>query len=210
VSEIMSRLTRSLPSGARLAWLIVISAGQLLYFPINRAAQGGAVLATPLDAWIPLWPIWAIPYLLSLVWWLGCFIWAALRMDPFLYRAFIAAILSVLMASYAVYLLYPTYVERPPLEGASWPICLMRFIYSNDRVNNAFPSGHTYNTMLILFLWWRWRPRHRWVWVGVSVIVLLSTLFTRQHNLPDLLGGIALAWLGSRFGLWWAARHGEE
>jgi membrane-associated phospholipid phosphatase len=33
------------------------------------------------------------------------------------------------------------------------------------------------------------------------MVVVLSTLFTRQHYLLDLLGGLAIAWLGYRFGI---------
>jgi membrane-associated phospholipid phosphatase len=192
---------------ARLAWLIILCIIQFLYFPINRAVQGGVILATPLDALIPLWPIWAIPYLLSLGWWMGCFIWATWKMDLTLYQAFIVCMIAIMLVSYAVYLLYPTYVARPLLEGNDWQMKLMYLIYSNDRSYNAFPSGHTYTTVLIGLFWWRWYPRQRWLWVGITVIILLSTLFTRQHNLPDLAGGILLALLGYTFGMGWAAKR---
>jgi hypothetical protein len=33
------------------------------------------------------------------------------------------------------------------------------------------------------------------------VIVILATLFTHQHYLPDPIGGLALAWFGYRIGL---------
>ena len=76
-----------------------------------------------------------------------------------------------------------------------------------DRANNAFPSGHTYNTILIALFWWRWRPRQRLLWAAVSLVVLLSTLYTRQHNIPDLIGGVAFACTGYAVGLRWAARR---
>jgi len=190
----------------RLAWLATLFIVQLLYFPINRTVQGGVVLVTQWDAFVPLWPIWAIPYLLSIVWWAGCFIWAAWKMDAPLYRAFVMGTIAVMLTSYVVYLLYPTYVHRPALEGDSWQIELVRFIYNNDRLNNAFPSGHTCTTMLIVLFWWHWRRWLRWLWIGIAVIILLSALFTRQHNLPDLIGGIVWAWMGYRFGLWWMER----
>jgi len=186
----------------RLLWLGSIIVIQLLYFPINRTVQGGVVLKTPLDAYIPLWPIWAVPYLLSIAWWIACFLWATWRMEEDLYRAFALGIIVVMLVSYFIYILYPTYIERPSLENGNWATALLRFVYSHDRVYNAFPSGHTYTTFLICLFWWRWRPRQRWLWGGITLIVLLSTLFTRQHNLPDLLGGALLAWAGYRFGLY--------
>jgi membrane-associated phospholipid phosphatase len=194
----------------RLSWLIVLFIVQILYIPINRTMHGGIVLHTPLDAYVPFWPIWAVPYLLSIVWWVGSFIWAAWKMEDRVYRAFVAGALAVMLASYAVYILFPTYVQRPIVEGDTWPNTLVRLIYSNDRLHNAFPSGHTYTTMLIVFFWWGWRPRLRWLWATIAVVVILSTLFTAQHNLPDPIGGIVFAWLAYRFGLWWAARRSVE
>ncbi len=195
----------------RLIWLVLLFAVQLLYFPINRIVQGGVVLRIPaLDDLIPLWPIWIIPYLSSLVWWTGCFIWAAWKMEAQIYRTFVISMMAVMLSSYVVYLLYPTYVERPLVRGAGWLDDLVRLVYGNDRVNNAFPSGHTYLTVLITLFWWRWRPRLRWLWVVIAIIIVLSTLFTGQHHSPDPIGGLAFAWASYRFGLWWAARRARE
>jgi hypothetical protein len=191
----------------RLVWLLLLFVVQFLYIPINRLVSGGGILDTPWDAYIPFWPIWVVPYLLSLLWWAACFIWAAWKMPDALYRAFIAAIVAVMLSSYVVYVVFPTYVERPVLNGHSWETELVRLVYRNDRLHNAFPSGHAYNTMLIVFFWWNWKRRLRWLWVGFAGIIILSTLFTAQHNLPDPIGGIVWAYLGYRFGIWWAARQ---
>ncbi len=190
----------------RLAGVVLIVILQLLYIPINRTLQGGVVLRTPLDDLIPLWPIWIIPYLLSIAWWLGFTIWAAWKMDDTLYLAFVTAGVAMMLVSYLIHLLYPTYVQRLTLTGDSWAVQLLRFVYHQDRSYNAFPSGHTYNTVLVSLFWYRWQPRHWVLCLGTAVLILLSTLFTGQHNLPDLLGGIVVAWLGYHFGLWWATR----
>jgi membrane-associated phospholipid phosphatase len=128
-------------------------------------------------------------------------------MEDNLYQSFVISMITVMLASYVVYLLFPTYVERPVLQGDDWLSRLVAGLYASDRVNNAFPSGHTYNTVLIALFWSRWYPQLRWLWWAITIIVLLSTLFTRQHNLPDLAGGILFAWLGYRFGLWLVARR---
>jgi len=197
---------RALTPAKRLIWLIILFAVQLLYVPINRTIQGGVILSTPWDQVVPFWPEWAVPYVLGIVWWELSFVWAAWKMDDTRYRALVTATLAVFLTSYAVYVFYPTYVERPALQGNSWPIELVRTIYRNDHLHNAFPSGHAYTTMLIVLFWWNWRPRLRWLWAAIGVVVILSTLFTGQHNLLDPLGGIAWAYAGYRFGWWWACR----
>jgi membrane-associated phospholipid phosphatase len=188
----------------RLAWLLVLVAIQALYIPINRLISGGVVLDAPLDALIPVWPMWAVPYLLSLLWWEACFAWAAIKMEERLFLALVTGALFSMLTSYIVYILFPTYVVRLPVEGSGWQFDLLRTLYANDHVNNAFPSGHTYTTLLIVFFWWNWQPHLRWLWLAIAVIVLASTLFTGQHNLPDLAGGVFWAWMGYRFGQWWA------
>jgi hypothetical protein len=74
----------------RLSWLIILFIVQMLYVPINRTMHGGVVLSTPWDAFVPFWPIWAVPYLLSIVWWVDSFIWAAWKMEDRIYLAFVA------------------------------------------------------------------------------------------------------------------------
>ena len=190
----------------RPTWLIVLAAVGLLYIPINRLVQGGVVLSLPWDACVPFWPIWAVPYLLTIPWWIVSFIWAARSMDDDRYRAFVVAALVGMLTAYAVFVLYPTYVERPVPQGHGWEIDLIRLIYRNDRLNNAFPSGHAFITVLISLFWWDWRPKLRWLWAAIVVVVILSTLFTGQHNLPDPIGGIIWAYAGYRLGWWWVKR----
>lgn len=207
-SPVQTALRPGLTRRGRLVWLIALFTVQLLYFPLNRLIQGGLVLRIPaLDDLVPLWPSWMLPYLLSIVWWTACFLWAAWKMEDNLYRALMSGAIAVLLCSYLVYLFFPTYVVRPAITGTGGWYDLVRLVYSNDRVHNAFPSGHTYNAVLLALFWWRWQPRRRWLWVTIAAITVLSTLFTGQHHVVDPLGGALLAWLGYRFGLWWAARQ---
>lgn len=190
--------------GTRLRWVAVLLAVQCLYFPINRMMKGGVVLDIPWDAYFPLQPVWIVPYLLSLAWWTGCYIWAAWKMSEQVYQALFVSVITVALISYAVYIFCPTYVIRPPVEGDGWAARLVAQLYAHDQANNAFPSGHTYNTVLVTLYWSRIYPKKRLLWVTIAIVILLSTLYTGQHNLLDLLGGLVLAWLGYRFGLWWA------
>jgi len=187
----------------RIVWLFVLLFVQSLYFLINQSVQGGVLLDTRWDAFIPLWPIWAVPYLLSLLWWAGSFVWAAWKMDTDLYSALVVGMLTIMLISYLIFIFYPTYVNRPIVTGDNWTTDLVRLIYSQDRSYNACPSGHAYTTVLIALFWTRWYPNKRWLWIAVTIIVLLSTLFTGQHYLLDLITGILLAWSGYYFGLWY-------
>ncbi len=186
----------------RLSMTFLVIAAASLYFPLNRTLTGGFNLSTSWDDWIPLWPIWVVPYLLCLPAWMGALIWAAMKMDGRLFRSFISAGLFVLLSAALVYYLFPTYVQRPFLTGSSWSAQLLQMVYQNDGIYNAFPSGHVYQTSLICLFYNRLYPNHPWLWTGIVGVVALSTLFTHQHNLADPLGGVTIAWVGYRFGLY--------
>ena len=171
-----------------------------LYFPLNRKLTGGFNLSTRFDIWVPLWPVWVVPYLLCLPVWAAGLIWAAWKMEEGLFRSFVSACLFVQVSAMLFFYFFPTYVKRPLLTTVNWATKILKMVYRNDGDYNAFPSGHVYQTSLICLFYNQLYPNHPWLWIGIVVIVALSTLFTRQHNLADPLGGLAIAWLGYWFG----------
>lgn len=186
----------------RSTMMILVICAACLYFPLNRKMTGGFNLSTRLDAWIPLWPVWVIPYLLCLPIWIGSFIWAAWVMDDELFRSFVSAYLFVLVSAALLFYFFPTYVKRPVLTKGNWSMRILQMVYRNDGDYNAFPSGHVYQTSLICMFYSHLYPNLSWLWASVVVIVVLSTLFTRQHNLADPFGGLMIAWLGYQFGFY--------
>lgn len=196
----------TLTKRTRFIMLLVLIAATMIYFPINRAVSGGRTLRIFIDDYIPLWAIWAVPYILSLFWWVGCVLWAWRDMDDETYAAFIGAWVLACLVSAVIYIIYPVYVTRPPISGGDWANRLIALIYSQDRAYNAFPSGHTFNSVLIYLFFSRWRPRLRVPFGIFTIIVLLSTLFTRQHWVTDVAGGIALA-VGCYYLALWVMRR---
>jgi membrane-associated phospholipid phosphatase len=160
-----------------------------LYFPINRSVSGGIAPSIFLDNFIPLWAIWAVPYILSIFWWLAAMIWICWKMGLGSLKMVVAAFLIMTLTSYAVYIIFPTYVMRPEPVGTHWTMELIRWIYCNDQPYNALPSGHTYNTVIIAMILWHWKPRWRWLWVATIPVVILATLFTKQHYVLDPVFG---------------------
>ena len=181
---------------SRIPILLIPLFIQLLYVPLNRYLHGGTMPFTPFDELIPLWPIWGLPYLLALPIWIGAFLWAGAKMPDDLFKAFVLSASSIMTFAMIVFLVFPTYVQRPSVSGQGFGIDIIRFIYTNDDVHNALPSGHVYITTLLMLFWSRWMPRFRFYWVLVWLIILLSTLFTRQHYLLDVAAGAALAAVG--------------
>jgi len=185
--------------------LFVAQVGILsVYLVTNRLLShlgGGITFDIWLDHHIPLWPIWIVPYLLTLVWWGVALVWAYLKMKDSLYVAFAIGWLSACLIGYTFFVVCPNYMVRPEVTGTTWADWLVQFIYSSDRTYNAFPSQHLWNTVLIALFWSQWQPRWRQlIWV-FTVIVALSTVFTRQHWILDVIGGISLGVVGYFAGL---------
>jgi membrane-associated phospholipid phosphatase len=177
----------------RVGILLFLIALQLLYFPINQNVQGGITTYLPIDTHITLSPIWVIPYLLSILWWAGALIWAASKMEYIRFVRFSLCLTLTIIISYAVYILFPTYVDRPKIVDQDFLSQLVMFIYGNDRPYNALPSGHTYTTLIISIFWYYWLPKQRYLWIGIVILVILSTLFTKQHAVLDLITASILA-----------------
>lgn len=171
-----------------LPWAI-----QLLYLPLNRLQSGGIAPALPIDALIPLHPIWVIPYMATLLTWIIIPLWAVFKFDNRNYRAFIVAELICVVTGISIFFLFPTYVTRPEITQTSGSMSLIAWLYQSDQAYNALPSGHAYLSGLFMLILSRLYPRQRIIWVAAYVTILLSTLFTRQHYILDLVAGFALA-----------------
>lgn len=193
---------RTAEAGKRLLWAAVLLVTLYLYVPINRTATGGVTLELPLDDSIKLAPLWIIPYLGGLVAFLIVLLAAYRFMPGDLFRGLVVSYLIASAVGYAIYLVYPTYVNRPILASTDGLARWVDFVYSSDRAYNAFPSGHTYGTVIAWLYLWQWQPRLRLLTTTLAVLVVLSTVFTKQHVVLDVVGGIILGaasfWLGRR------------
>lgn len=105
-------------------------------------------------------------------------------------RVFYAMLLATVLAS-MVFVVMPTYVERPifaadGLTGAAWMM-----LYGIDTRFNCFPSLHAALAALAGIVLWRrgWRTLAV-AWPG---FIIISTLTTRQHVAWDVVAGLLLA-----------------
>ncbi len=105
-------------------------------------------------------------------------------------RVFYAMLLATVLAS-IVFMVMPTYVERPisptdGLTGAAWMM-----LYGVDTRFNCFPSLHAALAVLAGIALWRrgWRV----LAITWPVLIIISTLTTRQHVTWDVLAGFVLA-----------------
>ncbi len=192
----------TLSIGKRLLWIALIWAIQLIYLPTSEWLSGGIEPKLPIDIF-PIWPVWVVPYVLCYPLWFAGFAWAAFKMSDRMFRAFAVAFLVTCSVSIAIFFIFPTYVPSAVLHGSDIFTSLLRFFHEGTGRYNALPSGHIYITALLAFFYSLWYPRYKPLWWFILVIVSLSTLFTAQHYILDIVGGLIVAALGYYVGLKW-------
>lgn len=69
---------------------------------------------------------------------------------------------------------------------------LVRFAYSVDTNTNVFPSIHVIGAVQAMLAYFDARSlrRYRWYAVGLTVLIVLSTVFVKQHSILDMFGGL--------------------
>jgi membrane-associated phospholipid phosphatase len=190
----------------RIALIALVCCIQLIYIPTSNRITGGIEPKLPIDIF-PVWPLWVLPYVLCYLLWITSIAWIIFKAEDRFFRSFIAASLVTFLLGNLTFIFFPTFVRSVPFDGNDLFANLLRTIHENWGRYDAFPSGHIYITTLLALFFGRWYPRNKLLWILVLVIVSLSTLFTGQHYILDVLGGYLVALAGYHFGLWWGGSH---
>jgi len=177
-----------------LAYLLTIPIISIFYNLINHPRNGVNILITGLDKSIPFMKIFIIPYV---SWYFFIFIVLvnlALKDKEIYYKTLISYNLGMLVC-YLIYLVYQTTVPRPDITSNDILSKLVLLIYSNDNPYNCFPSIHSYTSYLMIkaILKSNIRNMHNTLIISsISILIILSTLFVKQHVVLDAISAIIL------------------
>jgi membrane-associated phospholipid phosphatase len=182
---------------------------QMIYIPTSNRITGGLEPKLPIDIF-PIWTIWVLPYVLCYLLWFASFAWIIFKADDRQFRSFLAGCMLTFTLGALTFIFFPTYVKPVALQGNDIFTSLLRIFHEQVGRYAALPSGHVYITTFLVLFFGRWFPRSRFLWILVLLIVSLSTLFTGQHYILDVLGGYLVALAGYYFGLWWAGFYSMQ
>ena len=159
----------------------------------NRAAVGTVHSPElPWDRALPLQPIWALIYG-ALYMFLIVLPVIVVREEGHIRRTF-SAYLAVWTTAYVCFLVYPTVAPRPPeVVGDGFAAWGLRFLYDADPPYNCFPSLHVAHSFVSALTCYRLDRRLGHGALPCASLVAISTLFTKQHYIADVVGGIVLA-----------------
>ncbi len=148
----------------------------------------------PLDRLLPLRPTWALIY--GALYLFLILLPVLVVRNPEHIRLTVRAYLLVWIAAYVCFLAYPTVALRPPqVIGEGFGVWGLRLLYSADTPYNCFPSLHVAHSFVSAFTCYR---LHRGVGVAAALaasLVGVSTLYTKQHYILDVVAGAFLAYV---------------
>jgi membrane-associated phospholipid phosphatase len=168
-----------------------------LYLFIPRGFLPGRTVYMPsiwLDHALPVEPAWSVVYL-SLF--LAALLPAFVVHQQELVRRTVNAFLAIWLVAYVFFVAYPTIGPRSSgnVAGDEFSDWLLRTIYSSDVRYNCFPSLHVAQCFLAALVCVR---IHRGVGAVAGLwaaLVGISTLYTKQHYVLDVISGALLAYV---------------
>ena len=177
---------------------IVVS---LFYDSLNHGPSV-LFLRTPLDDLIPVVGPFAVPYVsLRPFIYLSAVLFLLFRVR--IYRSAAVSMIVVLLVSYAFYAFAQTYIDRPVIAGDDLFSRMIRDVYASDQPYNDFPSLHASLSTIFAIHWLRVDRRLGLLIAIWAALIVVSTVFVKQHYVPDVVAGVLLASITA----WWSLRR---
>lgn len=181
-----------------LLFIIVIGTF-LLYFPVEARKKTERLIKLPLDARIPLIPIFVIPYVIFFPYVFGTVLGSYLSGDPG-FNILAAALIIVSLITSLIYLEFPSAIMRPAFRATGELLRIIKFIQKVDSPNNVFPSNHVAYSLVTTIYLSSALPQFAPLFWLCFVFIGASTVFIKQHYIIDVPAGALVALLA-----WFAA-----
>lgn len=190
-------LRRPYPLSISTALLMAALVSLVPFYIFIAETMPGRPLHAPeiaLDRAVPLHPSWALIY--GALYLFLILLPVLVVRQEWLIRRTLLAYLMVWLTAYACFFAYPTVAPRPAAErlaGSGFAVWGLRFLYEADPPFNCFPSLHVAHSFVSAFACSRVNRGLGRVSMLCAALVGVSTLFTRQHYVLDVVAGVGLA-----------------
>jgi membrane-associated phospholipid phosphatase len=177
-----------------LSYMLLIPMFHLFYVLLNNPNRGVHSLVLDIDSVTPFIKVFILPYIswYFFIFFTLCYFCIKDRSG---YFKTLKSYLIGLIVCYSVYFVYQTIVPRPELAGDDLLTKIVSYIYSSDPPYNAFPSIHVFTTYLMMKAL-RSSPiknkSNSLIINGIGILIILSTLFVKQHVFLDVISAIFL------------------
>ncbi len=188
----MSKLKQNL---IPFSLMLIIPVLNVFYVILNTPSREVNYLVTYIDLSTPLIKIFVVPYLIWYPFIIATMLYLCIKDRSVYFKTLLAYVLGLIVC-YMTYLVFQTYVPRPNLIGEDLFTKLLAMIYNADQPFNAFPSIHVLSSFLMIKAISMSRVKNRLNTTIIytnSIIIILSTLFVKQHVILDVISGILVA-----------------
>ncbi len=176
---------------------IGLIAFQSFCYLITKLIEGDPhLIGNSIDLQIPFNIYAIIPYC---IWYILLFIvpYVLYKKDKTLFSKYCLTYIFMTIVANIIFVIYPTTVVRPVIEGSSFIELITRFIFWIDTpILNCFPSLHCAISMLwILFITTSKNTNiyfKLFIFI-ISITIMASTLILKQHVFIDLVSGDIIA-----------------
>lgn len=185
----------------KLFGVLLILLCSLLYLFVNKynnfrfADTKPIILIFKIDNLIPFSKYSVIPYYFYYLYISGTLLALYFRKDSSLFFRHVFSVTLSSIIALLIFIIFPTYVPRPNLMETDFLTRMMKHIYSIDPPYNCFPSMHVFYSLICFWhLSLLNRKSFKFMTFNILsfVLISISTVFTKQHYTPDILGGLVL------------------
>ena len=177
-----------------LFYLVTLPLLGKIYNYLNHADDVVYSMVTGLDTAIPLIKPFIVPYMLWSPFILMMMLYL-FKKDLQTYYNVLITLNITLLFNYFVFVVFQTTVPRPMVTGIDFWSMAVRLLYTFDPPYNCFPSGHVVTSWVVLLGAFKVSAGNRKLMIGVMTVVMMiivSTLFLKQHALIDVAVSIFL------------------
>jgi membrane-associated phospholipid phosphatase len=178
-----------------LSFILIIPLLSIIYPILNHNSNGTQSLVTKLDTSTPFIPEFIIPYVLWYPFIFLTLVYICYK-NKKVYIRTLSSIGIGMLISFIIFYVFQTHVPRPIIEETDIFSNLVAVIYKNDKPFNCFPSLHVLESYLMIKGIYACSERNKailWTVNITAVLIILSTLFIKQHVILDAIGAIYLA-----------------
>ncbi len=168
---------------------LLVVGGLLVHELVQVQSEPLFIIDNALERAIPFLP-WTIWIYFSFFIFIGSTVF---RVEKELFWRFVMSSTLAALIAWSFVLLLPISFDRPDpaLIESDLYSRIYTLVHEADPSHITFPSLHVAVTWICNFLLWN-RPGRGWR-IALGVAISLSTLFTKQHLVSDVIGGVALA-----------------
>ena len=177
-----------------ISCMLVIPLVHTIYIWLNQHHQRAEILITGLDKAIPFMKVFILPYISWYPFMFVTLCYLCLKDRNSYYKTLISITIG-LLTCYTIYYFFQTTVPRPDLQGGDLLVTMVNMVYAHDQPYNCFPSIHCLTSYLIIKGMFKSKVKNKtnFPFVATSgMLIIISTLFVKQHVVLDVFAAIML------------------